>query len=86
MRSQKLGKNTSNIEVVGISPSGFRLLVKAREFFLSYKDFPWFKKASRAQIHDVRLRNGHYLHWNKLDVDLELKSLTNKSKYSLVYR
>ncbi len=85
MKSKAPGKNTSAIEVSYIAPKGIWLHVKGKEFFLSYKDFPWFKKAQPKQIQRVSLVNNHYLRWNALDVDLELKSIENPTKYSLKY-
>ena len=50
MKSQKLGTNTSKAEVLNISLSGIWLLLKGKEFFLPYEDFPWFKNAKISQI------------------------------------
>ena len=85
MRLKKPGKNTSKVEVLHIAPKGIWLHVMGKEHFLSYKDFPWFQKANRRQIQGVDLRNNHYLHWKDLDIDLEIESLDNRSKYSLKY-
>lgn len=85
MRSQRLGKNTSNAEVQGISPQGIWLLVNAKEYFLSYSDFPWFKSAKISQIFNLRLLNGYHLYWPDLDVDLEVDALQHLEKYPLVY-
>lgn len=85
MKSQKLGTNIS-VEVSGITPHGLWLFAKDKEYFLSYKEFPWFKKAIVSDIHNVKLMHNHFLHWPSLDVDLELESLSNTEQYPLKYR
>jgi len=42
MKSLDRGKNTLEIEVTNISSFGIWVFVDEKEFFLSYKDFPWF--------------------------------------------
>jgi len=86
MKSQKAGKNTSVVEVQNISRNGIWVLVNDSEYFLTYRDFPWFSKATIGQIHNVEMLNGFHLHWPDLDVDLDLESLKNPEKYPLVYR
>lgn len=80
------GKSTSQVEVLNISTHGIWLYVSGREYFLPHKDFPWFRSAPIAQIQDVKLLHAHHLHWPRLDIDLELESLNNQEKYSLLYR
>ncbi len=85
MKLKSLGKNTSNVEVMQISPNGLWILVEDTEYFLSYEKFPWFEKATVAQIHNVQLLHGFHLRWLDLDVDLHLESLKDVEKYPLVY-
>ncbi len=86
MKLKKRGKNTSEVEISNIGLNGIWLLVKGKEYFLFYENFPWFKKAAVAQIHDVTLLHDNHLHWKELDIDLELESLGNLEQYPLVYR
>ena len=86
MRSQKFGISTSKAEVLNISPNGIWLHVKGKEHSLPYENFPWFKNANIAQIHNVQLNHDHYLSWRDLDVDLEIQSLENLEQYPLRYR
>ncbi len=86
MRSTELGTSTSKVEVLNISASGIWLYVKGKEYFLSYKDFPWFRDARISEVQNVRLIHGHHLSWNDLDVDLDLSSLENLERYPLKYR
>jgi len=86
MKSSKLGKNISKAEILNISQRGVWMLFLEREYFLSFKNFPWFKKASIEQIHNVVVSKSGNLHWPKLDVDLESASLVSLGSYPLVYK
>lgn len=86
MKSKKRGRNTSKVEVQNISRHGIWLFVQSKEYFLSFKNYPWFKGASVSEILDVSLLHGHHLYWSELDVDLKLASLENPDCYPLVYQ
>lgn len=84
MRSAARGLSTSQVEVTNISTHGFWLLVRGGELFLSFKDFPWFKKASIDQIVNVELPQPEHLYWPDLDVDLDIESIIHPEKFPLV--
>lgn len=84
MKSKRLGKNTSEVNVTNVSKHGFWMLVNAKEYFLAFKDFPWFRETTVSQITNVRLLLPHHLYWPDLDVDLELESIENPEKYPLI--
>ena len=86
MRLAERGTSTSKIEVSNISLHGVWLYVKGKEYFLSYKDFPWFKDARLSEIQNVRLIHSHNLRWEDLDIDLALESLDHPDRYPLKYR
>jgi hypothetical protein len=86
MKSSNLGERTSQVEVTNISGHGIWLWVRDREYFLPHEDFPWFEKARVRDVLDVQLFHGRHLHWPKLDVDLELESLTKLAEFPLVYQ
>ena len=86
MKSTKHGKSTSVAEVSNISAHGFWLLIQDREYFLPFDEYPWFKAANISQILNVKLNHDHHLHWPDLDVDLEVESLANPTKYPLLYK
>ena len=86
MRLAERGTSTSKVEVSNISPHGLWLYVKGREYFLSYKDFPWFKDARLSEIQNVQLIHRHNLRWEDLDIDLALESLDHPDRYPLKYR
>jgi hypothetical protein len=80
------GTNISTIEVTNISVHGFWILVNDAEYFLPFKVFPWFKTATIDEIINVQIFNNEHLHWEKLDVDLELTSIKNPENYPLLYK
>ncbi|MFH1362417.1 MAG: DUF2442 domain-containing protein [bacterium] len=82
MKSLKNGKDTS-VNVENITSFGVWLLAKEKEYFLKYKDYPYFKNQPIASIQNVKLLHGFHLHWPKLDVDLEIDNLENPEKYPL---
>jgi len=88
MKSDKNGTNTleapSSVEVQGISPHGFWLLVKENEYFLDFETYPWFKEAKVDQIFNVRLLHEHHLFWNELDIDLDIASLDEPERFPLI--
>lgn len=86
MKSATRGKRTSGAEVTTVTPRGFSLLIGGREFFVSFRDFPWFRDASIGQLTAVELPSPHHLYWPALDVDLAVESLEHPERYPLVSR
>jgi hypothetical protein len=76
------GKNIL-VSVENITPFGIWLLVKDREYFLNYKEYPYFKEQTLNSIQHVQLLHDSHLFWPDLDVDLELDNLENPEKYPL---
>jgi hypothetical protein len=84
MKSETLGADTSKVEVTQISKHGIWLLLKEKEHFLSFENFPWFRNASVWAIHNVELLNERHLHWPDLDVDLAVESIAHPDRFPLV--
>lgn len=84
MKSVQRGQGTSAVEVANVSPSGFWLLVEGRERFVPFKEFPWFRDATIAELTNVLLPSPHHLYWPALDVDLAVESLDNPDRYPLM--
>lgn len=83
MNSQKLGKDTSTLEVTHVSRHGVWLLAGDRELFMPYDDFPWFREAPVGKILNVEeAAPGHY-HWPELDVDLDVESIEHPERFPL---
>ncbi len=85
MKSSKHGENIL-VSVENITPFGIWLFVKGREYFLSYKDYPYFKDQTLKSIQAVQLLQGYHLYWPELDVDLEIDNLENPEKYPLKWK
>jgi Protein of unknown function (DUF2442) len=77
------GKNTSDIEVTHISSHGVWLLAHAKELFMPYDDFPWFKDKTVSAIINVEEPSpGHY-YWPDLDVDLTDEIIEHPERFPL---
>lgn len=81
----KHGK-TISASVENITPFGIWLFVKGKEYFLNYKDYPYFREQVLSSIQDVQLLHGYHLYRPQLDVDLEIDNLENPEKYPLKHR
>ena len=84
MPSATLGRSTSPVEVTNVSAHGFWLFVRARELFVPFEQFPWFRDASIRAITNVQLPSPHHLYWPDLDIDLAVESIEYPEKYPLV--
>ena len=83
MNSPMPGKTTSELEVTNISSHGIWLFNNGEEFFLSYQDFPWFKKAPVGKIlHVEEPSPGHY-YWPDLDIDLGIETIKHPERFPL---
>ena len=86
MKSAMLGKDTLGAEVTNISKHGFWLLVVDEEFFVPFKQFPWFKDASVSEILNVEGPQPHHLYWPDLDVDLDVESIRHPERFPLILK
>ena len=84
MKSYKAGAGISEAEVTNIRTHGLWVLVGGREYFLSYRDYPWLKDARVSDIVNVQLNHSRHLHWPSLDVDLCLDCLENPDRHPLI--
>jgi hypothetical protein len=86
MKSEKLGIDTSAVEVTNISRHGFWLLLDDREMFVAFAEFPWFSQAAVSAILKVERPHKGRLYWPDLDVDLAVESIEHPERYPLVSR
>ena len=86
MRSALRGKTISAAEVTNVSKHGFWIFVDDREVFAPFDLFPWFEKASIADILAVERQGPDHLFWPALDVDLAISSLDHPESFPLVSR
>jgi len=81
-----LGTNISQVEISGVSKHGFWLLLDEEELFVSFSEFPWFRKASIEQLFQVERPQSHHLYWPNLDIDLHVDSIRHPERFPLVSR
>ena len=84
MKSARLGKPTSAVEVSNVSKHGFWLLIEGIERFVPFKEFPWFTGASIGQLLNVELASPRHLYWPDLDVDLSVESIDHPERFPLI--
>lgn len=84
MKSASHGINTSEVEVTNVSIHGMWVLLKDRELFMSFDQFPWFKEAPIAHLVHVELPSENHLYWPDLDVDLDVESILHPESYPLI--
>jgi hypothetical protein len=75
MKSEVVGKATSDVEITNIDMQGIWLLMNDKEFFLPFERFPWFRNATVGEIQNVRLEGDSELHWPDLKVRLPVTSI-----------
>ncbi len=71
-------------EVTNISSHGIWLMHQGKEYFLAYKNFPWFKDAKLKEVLNLEVPANDHFFWPDLDVDLNLESIKNPNNYPLV--
>ena len=81
MNASKNGKNTSKVNF--ITSEGFYLQVNDKEYYLDFKDYPYFKQVPVKDIFNVEIDEYSDLHWNKYDIDLCEEILKAPEKYPL---
>ena len=86
MKSARLGKNISKVEVTNVSQHGFWLLLGRRELFVPFEHFPWFREVPIGRLIQVELPSPHHLHWPELDLDLAVESIEHPERFPLVSR
>ena len=78
------GVFTSEIEVYLVSNKGFWLLLDNEELFVTYAEFPWFKRATVEQITTIERPSVNHLYWPMLDVDLAVESIRDPTLFPLI--
>jgi hypothetical protein len=73
----------SEVEVTNISQHGCWLLVRGKELFLPYKDFPWFQNAQVSDILNVEEQTPGHFYWPSLDVDLSTEIIEHPERFPL---
>ena len=85
-KSVKPGENISTAEIQNVSQFGIWMIIKGREYFLSYREFPWFEKATIKMIYNFEFLHDRHLFWPDLDIDLSLDVLAAPQNFPLKAR
>ena len=80
MADNNFEQDPPDTQVTSIQRTGFGVIVDDKEYFIDFEDYPDFKKAIVAQIHSFRRTKGG-LHWDELDVDIEIEALKHPEQY-----
>jgi len=83
MNSSAPGQGISEVEVTNISAHGVWLLVRDRELFMSYEDFPWFKDHPVKSILNVEEPSPGHFYWPDFDVDLTAEMIKHPERFPL---
>jgi len=83
MKLLRNGKNILKVNVEKTSSFGIWILVKGKEYFLSYEEYPFFKRRALKSVKNVKIIHGFHLYWPELDVDLSIDNLEHPEKYPL---
>lgn len=86
MKLKEHGENSSTIEVTNIDRLGFWMLIEAKEYHLSFSDFPWFAEATIKAITNVQKESKDHFFWPDLDVDLSLEMIERPETFPLKYK
>ena len=73
-------------EITNITKDGFWLFSAGYEYFVSFNDYPDFKKATIEQLHNFIESVAGQFHWPDLDCDIELEALITPEKYPLKFQ
>ncbi len=80
------GTGTFPNEVTNIGAVGFWMLIDGVEYFIPFREYPVFERATIQQIFNFKILSPRQLHWPDLDADVELDALENPEEYPLTYR
>lgn len=84
MPSERTGKKKDKIEVKSVNKDGVGLIIKGKEYFMSFKHFPWLRYLTIGELSTIELRYGEDIVIPALEIELELESLTNPANYPLL--
>ena len=82
----KNGKNISEFEITTITQHGIWFLLKNKEYFIPFKEYPSLKKLSIEDILNVSFSPPEHIYWENHDIDIELSALEHPEKYNLTYK
>lgn len=85
MSLSRAGRHTFLSSVSNITEIGFWLLVDNKEYFVPFRYYPAFKRASVEQIFAVKQLSPTQFYWEDIDCDIELAALEKPEQFPLSY-
>jgi hypothetical protein len=76
---------TATISVENITPFAIWVYAGEKEYAIPFNEFPCLKKASIEDLMQPVLYHGFHLCWEKLDIDIDLRSLDHIEDYPLYF-
>ena len=64
---------------------GFWVFVEEKEYFIPFSDYPGFKESSINKILNVKFLPPSQLHWEEIDMDIELQALVYPEAFPLFF-
>ena len=74
----------TRVLVGAVTARGFWLRLEAKDVFVAYRAFPWFREFTLRELAGVRRPAAQHLRWPEFDIDLELDAIEHPGKYQLV--
>jgi hypothetical protein len=71
--------------ITNVTNLGFWIFIDEKEYFLPFNNYPEFYSVPVSDIFKVKKISPNQLSWEELDIDLEIESLLNPEKFSLVF-
>ena len=86
MNSSNIGTGISECKLTSINDLGFWVLINDKEYFVPFAEYPGFTESSIDQIFKIKYLPPSQLHWEELDIDIELEALSKPESFPLIYR
>ena len=84
--SSKSGTGISVCKITSINDLGLWVLLDDKEYFIPFSYYPGFKDASLNQVLKIRFLSPSQLHWDELDIDIELQALDQPEFFPLSFK
>ena len=79
------GTNTLKSNDFYVSQFGIWIYIENVEYFISFKEYPELRKHTIDEISNFYFDRQNNIHWEELDIDIELDSLKDPKRYPLKY-
>ena len=86
MSLSKNGTITSDCKLTSINDLGLWILIEDKEYFIPFKDYPGFRASYLDQIFKIRYYPSGQLSWEELDIDIDIKALSEPESFPLIFR